>query len=86
MPIIDQLSNIGEGRKLKELEQLAKLVNTLEPEIEELSDEELAHKTVEFRERLDERRAPRRPPARGVRRPRARPPAARSASATSTSS
>ena len=53
MPIIDRFSNIGEGRRRKELEHLAKLVNTWEPEIEELSDEELAHKTVEFRERLD---------------------------------
>jgi preprotein translocase subunit SecA len=52
LPFIDRFSNIGEGRRRKELEQLAKLVNTWEPEIEELSDEDLAHKTVEFRERL----------------------------------
>ena len=53
MPIIDRFSNIGEGRRRKELEQLAQLVNTWEPEIEDLSDEELAHKTVEFRERIE---------------------------------
>ena len=53
MPFIDRFSNIGEGRRRKELEQLAQLVNTWEPEVEELSDEDLAHKTVEFRERLD---------------------------------
>jgi preprotein translocase subunit SecA len=53
LPFIDRFSNIGEGRRRKELEQLAKLVNTWEPEIEELSDDDLAHKTVEFRERLD---------------------------------
>ena len=53
MPLIDRFSNIGEGRRRKELEQLAKLVNTWEPEFEELSGEDLAHKTVEFRERLD---------------------------------
>ncbi len=53
MPLIERFSNIGEGRRRKELEQLAKLVNTWEPETEELSDEELAHKTVEFRERLE---------------------------------
>ena len=53
MPLIDKFSNIGEGRRRKELEQLAKLVNTWEPEIEDLSDEELAHKTVEFRQRLE---------------------------------
>jgi preprotein translocase subunit SecA len=54
VPLIDKFSNIGEGRRRKELEQVARLVNTWEPEIEELSDEELAHKTVEFRERLEQ--------------------------------
>jgi preprotein translocase subunit SecA len=53
LPFIDKFSNIGEGRRRKELEQLAQLVNTWEPEIEDLSDEELAHKTAEFRERLE---------------------------------
>jgi len=52
LPFIEKFSNIGEGRRRKELEQIAKLVNTWEPETEELSDEELARKTVEFRERL----------------------------------
>ena len=51
MPIIDKFSNIGEGRKLKRLEELARLVNTYEPEIEDLDDEELRAKTVAFRER-----------------------------------
>jgi preprotein translocase subunit SecA len=50
--LIEKFSNVGEGRRRKELEQIAKLVNTWEPETEELSDEELAHKTVEYRERL----------------------------------
>ena len=53
MPIIDKLSNLGEGRKLKNLQELARLVNTFEPEIEDLSDEELRAKTGEFRQRLD---------------------------------
>ena len=53
MPFIDRFSNIGEGRRRKELEQLAQLVNTWEPEVEDLSDEDLAHRTVEFRERLE---------------------------------
>ncbi len=52
MPIIDKLSNIGEGRKLKNLESIAQLVNTFEPEIEELSDDELRGKTTEFQERV----------------------------------
>ena len=53
MPIIDKLSNLGEGRKLKHLQELARLVNTFEPEVEELTDEELRGKTTEFRERVD---------------------------------
>jgi len=53
VPIIERFSNMGEGRRRKELEQIAKLVNTWEPETEDLSDEDLAHKTIEFRERLD---------------------------------
>jgi preprotein translocase subunit SecA len=52
LPFIDRFSNIGEGRRRKELEQLAKVVNTWEPEIEDLSDEDLAHRTIGFRERL----------------------------------
>jgi preprotein translocase subunit SecA len=51
--LIEKFSNVGEGRRRKELEQISQLVNTWEPETEELSDEELAHKTVEFRERLE---------------------------------
>ncbi len=53
MPIIDKISNMGEGRKLKRLEELARLVNTFEPEIEDLSDDELRGKTLEFRTRID---------------------------------
>jgi preprotein translocase subunit SecA len=51
--LIEKFSNVGEGRRRKELEQIAQLVNTWEAETEELSDEELAHKTVELRERLE---------------------------------
>ncbi|MDP9184740.1 MAG: preprotein translocase subunit SecA [Actinomycetota bacterium] len=51
MPIIDKFSNIGEGRKLKRLEELARLVTTYEPEIEDLDDEELRAKTGAFRGR-----------------------------------
>jgi preprotein translocase subunit SecA len=50
--VLDKISNIGEGRKLKNLESLAKLVNTFEPETEELSDDELHAKTGEFKGRL----------------------------------
>jgi preprotein translocase subunit SecA len=51
VPILDKLGNLGEGRKLKNLESIAQLVNTFEPEIEELSDDELRGKTVEFKQR-----------------------------------
>jgi preprotein translocase subunit SecA len=53
VPIIDKISNMGEGRKLKRLEELARLVNTYEPEIEELSDDDLRGKTTEFRRRIE---------------------------------
>ena len=52
MPVLDKIANIGEGRKLKNLTDLAKLVNTYEPEVEDLCDDELRHNTVEFRERV----------------------------------
>ncbi|GIU97083.1 MAG: hypothetical protein KatS3mg013_0886 [Actinomycetota bacterium] len=84
--MLQKLATLGEGRKLKELAEIARLIGTFEPELEELGDEELRAKTGEFRERLD----------RGSRlddllieafalRPRGGP-AARSASATTTCS
>ncbi|MBI3647543.1 MAG: preprotein translocase subunit SecA [Actinobacteria bacterium] len=42
----------GGGRKLKRYQQLAQLVNTYEPELEDLTDAEIGRKTVELRERL----------------------------------
>ncbi|MGZ8566694.1 MAG: preprotein translocase subunit SecA, partial [Actinomycetota bacterium] len=53
MAVLDKISNLGEGRKLKALQELARLVNTYEPEIEELSDDELRGRTSGFRQRLD---------------------------------
>ena len=50
--VLDKISNMGEGRKLKNLTALAKLVNTFEPETEDLTDDELRAKTPEFKERL----------------------------------
>jgi preprotein translocase subunit SecA len=43
---------MGEGRKVKALQKSVEAVNVFEPEIENLSDEELRAKTDEFRERL----------------------------------
>jgi len=53
MPILDKISNLGEGRKLKQLEELARLTNTFEPEVDELSDDDLRSKTAEFRQRIE---------------------------------
>lgn len=49
---LEKLATIGEGRKRKRLEEYVRLVNSFEPEIEELADGELMAKTDEFRQRL----------------------------------
>ncbi len=48
----EKVLRVGEGRRLKRLAEQATYIGTLEPEFEKLSDDELAAKTVEFRERL----------------------------------
>src|SRR5438876_12425788 len=53
MPSIESVLRVGEGRRLKRLEQQAAYITTLEPEFEALSDDELKAKTPEFRQRLD---------------------------------
>jgi len=50
--VIQKIATLGEGRKLKRLEDVVALVNTFEPEVEELSDQQLREKTAEFRMRL----------------------------------
>ena len=52
MSIFSKALRIGEGKRLKELEQVAADVNAIEPDVENLSDEELAARTPWFRERL----------------------------------
>src|SRR4051794_40495305 len=49
----EKVLRVGEGRRLKRLQQQAAYVGTLEPEFEQLTDEQLAAKTVEFRERFE---------------------------------
>jgi preprotein translocase subunit SecA len=49
----ERFLRVGEGRRLKRLKSQAEYVATLEPELEQLSDDELAGKTVEFKERLE---------------------------------
>ncbi len=51
--VLEKLGQLGEGRRLKRLEQLVGIVNTFEPETEELTDQELRGKTEEFRRRLE---------------------------------
>jgi len=48
----EKVLRVGEGRRLKRLAEQAVYIGTLEPEFEQLSDEALAAKTVEFRERF----------------------------------
>ncbi len=52
MGIFTKVLRAGEGKKVRALQSLVPDINLLEPEVEALSDEELAHRTVEFRERL----------------------------------
>jgi preprotein translocase subunit SecA len=53
MAIFDRLLRAGEGKKQRALASLVPDINALEPEMKALSDADLKHKTVEFRERLD---------------------------------
>ena len=48
-----KLLRSGEGKKTRALESLIPEINALEPAMQALSDEDLQHKTVEFRERID---------------------------------
>jgi preprotein translocase subunit SecA len=49
----ERVLRIGEGRRLKRLAEQAAYIGTLEPEFEALSDDQLAAKTVEFKQRLE---------------------------------
>jgi preprotein translocase subunit SecA len=49
----EKVLRVGEGRRLKRLAEQAAYIGTLEADFETLSDAELAAKTVEFRERLE---------------------------------
>src|ERR1700744_46462 len=53
MSVFTKVLKAGEGKKGRRLAELVPLVNDLEPEMQARSDAALAHKTVEFRERLD---------------------------------
>jgi len=54
MSVFTKVLKAGEGKKVRRLAELVPPISELEPEMQALSDAELAHKTVEFRERLDQ--------------------------------
>jgi preprotein translocase subunit SecA len=50
---LEKVLRFGEGRRMKRLAAQAAYIGSLEPEFEVLSDDELAAKTVEFRQRFE---------------------------------
>ncbi len=54
MSVFTKVLKAGEGKKVRRLTELVSPISELEPEMQALSDAELAHMTVEFRERLDQ--------------------------------
>src|SRR6266487_1983199 len=49
----EKILRVGEGRRLKRLAEQAAYITSIEPDFERLSDEELAQKTVEFKQRFE---------------------------------
>ncbi len=52
MSILNKMLRAGEGKRLRELQQLVDRVNALEPEVSELTDEQLQARTGWFKDRL----------------------------------
>src|SRR3954451_8079855 len=50
---LEKVLRLGEGRRVKRLASQAAYIGTLEPEFEGLSDTELAGKTAEFKQRIE---------------------------------
>ncbi len=53
LPSFEKALRFGEGRRLKRVRDQAAYIATLEPDFEKLTDDELAAKTVEFKQRLE---------------------------------
>ncbi len=53
MSVFSKILRAGEGKKVRALSALVPEIGALEPEMEALSDADLQHKTVEFREQLE---------------------------------
>ncbi len=49
----EKILRVGEGRRLKRLQDQAAYIATLEPDVQKLSDDELRGKTAELRQRLE---------------------------------
>jgi len=54
MSVLTKVLRAGEGKKVRRLAELVPMINALEEEMEGLDDSALHHKTIEFRERLDQ--------------------------------
>ncbi|MCL5047749.1 MAG: preprotein translocase subunit SecA [Firmicutes bacterium] len=54
MSVFGKVLRAGEGKKVRNLSSIVPLVNAVEEEVQQMSDDELAHMTVAFRERLDQ--------------------------------
>src|SRR5580658_2613478 len=53
MSVFSKILRAGEGKKVRALQALVPDINELEREVKALNDEGLAHRTVQFRERLE---------------------------------
>ena len=54
MGFLSKLLTMGEGKQLKRYQAKVDKINALEPQFQALTDEELAAKTVEFRQRYQD--------------------------------
>ena len=53
MSVFTKVLKAGEGKKVRRIAELVPLINDLEPEMQSLSDDALAHRTVEFKQRIE---------------------------------
>ncbi|MGH9055790.1 MAG: preprotein translocase subunit SecA, partial [Acidimicrobiales bacterium] len=53
MSVLTRILKAGEGKKVRALHSIVPDINALERDAQRLSDEDLAHRTVKLRERLD---------------------------------
>jgi preprotein translocase subunit SecA len=50
---LEKVLRVGEGRRIKRLQEQAAYITSLEPEFERLSTADLQSKTADFRQRLE---------------------------------